>query len=193
MTTVVIDHDGYAHLIESFISASQARRYFQQLSDELHWHHETITIFGRKQLAPRLVAWYGEPGVTYRYSGAAHPPQPWTETLLHLKNGVEEACQQRFNGVLANLYRNGRDSVGWHADNEKSLGPDPCIASLSFGATRTFKLRHNKTGETVAIALTSGGLLVMGGQLQHCWRHSLPKTTKVDAPRINLTFRRIIA
>ena len=188
-----INNDGYARLIPELIPATEASHYLALLLNELHWQQETLILFGKKTPTPRLTGWYGDIGAIYRYSGVTHWPQPWTEALTVLKQHVEHACQYHFNSVLANLYRNGRDTVGWHADNEKTLGPNPLIASLSLGATRTFKLRHIKTRDTVAIPLTSGSLLVMGGELQHHWHHCLPRTTKVDAPRINLTFRRIIS
>ena len=192
MFTEVINHDGWVQLIDDFIPNPEADRDMQRLMNEIQWRRETLTLFGKKTEVPRLVGWHGDPGAIYRYSGVTHRPLPWTNTLLALKQQAENACQHAFNSVLVNLYRNGRDAMGWHSDNEKELGTNPRIASLSLGATRLFKLRHTKTGETVTIPLNSGSLLIMGGELQHHWRHSLPRTTKIDSPRINLTFRHIL-
>jgi alkylated DNA repair dioxygenase AlkB len=139
-----------------------------------------------------LVAWYGDPQASYRYSGIAHTPLPWLPLLAELKIQIELQSKQSFNSVLCNLYRSGQDSMGWHADKEPELGNNPYIASLSFGAARLFKFRHLKTKDTVDVILENGSLLLMGGELQYHWRHSLPKTTKVSEPRINLTFRKIV-
>ena len=116
----------------------------------------------------------------------------WNETLSEIKKKVEKISESSFNACLANLYRDGKDSNGWHADNEKELGKNPIIASLSFGATRTFKLKHLQTNEKIDIELTTGSLLIMGGEMQHYWKHQIPKTKKFKAPRINLTFRKLI-
>lgn len=131
---------------------------------------------------------------TYSYSGKKLRVNPFTPELDILKNKIlhflrEHGIPAEFNSVLANLYRDGRDSNGWHADNEKELGQNPLIASLSLGAERRFDLRHNLTGEKISMPLTSGSLLVMGGELQHFWKHQVAKSTRALAPRINLTFR----
>lgn len=137
------------------------------------------------------MAWYGDPAARYRYSGVEHLPLPWTADLQAIRGDVEMFCAHGFNSVLANLYRDGQDSMGCHADDEKELGQNPLIASLSFGDSRLLRFRHRKTGRTLDIELRHGDLLVMAGELQHHWRHELPKTRKSKQPRINLTFRRI--
>lgn len=187
----IIDTDGEAYLVPNFISPPESSQLFDILFNELAWGRESITIYGRQVDVPRLVAWYGEPDAIYRYSGVLHTPQPWTSTLKELKTRLEQFTHRSFNSVLANLYRNGNDSMGWHADKEKELGNEPYIASLSLGEERLFRLRHNKSKRAINVTLGSGSLLVMGGPLQHHWRHALPKTTQLKGPRINLTFRMI--
>lgn len=184
--------DGELYYLPDFLPAVQADGYFRSLLAELAWHEEQIVIAGKALKVPRLVCWYGDPGAVYRYSGVDHVPLPWTPVLAMLRQAIEQRSGWAFNSVLGNLYRDGGDSMGWHADNEKELGPCPKIASLSLGATRRFRLRHIRSGETIDMELTHGSLLLMGGALQHHWRHCLPKTRKPLGPRINLTFRRIL-
>lgn len=184
-------HDGELLLQRQFYAPPDADALFAQLQSELAWREEWIVIAGKQVKVPRLVCWYGDPGAVYRYSGVSHQPLPWTDALLAVKQRVEARCGYRFNSVLANLYRDGNDSMGWHADKEAELGRNPTIASLSFGAERLFKIRHVKTGETLDIALRHGDLLLMAGALQHHWRHCIPKTRQAKTPRINLTFRKI--
>lgn len=165
---------------------------FGTFQDTLSWRQDTIVLFGRRVLQPRLVAFHADDGVQYRYSGHALPHAPWTPLLLELKALVEAQCQMRFNSVLCNWYRNGQDSMGWHADDEKSLGPKPIIASLSLGATRTFlmrrKMEHAVRGQ---FYLSHGSLLLMQGDCQENWQHAVPKTKAPVGPRLNFTFRRL--
>ena len=188
----IISQDGYAFLIEGFIPIDIAEDYYQFLLRELPWQEEHYTIYGKRVTAPRLVAWFGDPQAAYSYSGISHTPLPWLPLLAQLKTQIEQQSHQSFNSVLCNLYRDGQDSMGWHADKEPELGKNPYIASLSFGEARVFKLRHNKTKQTIDVVLENGALLLMGGELQHHWRHAVPKTAKVKTPRINLTFRKIL-
>jgi alkylated DNA repair dioxygenase AlkB len=188
----VLEEDGEVVLWRGFVPLAEASKLTQELVSTLAWHSETISMFGRQIEVPRLVCWYGDPGAVYRYSGVAHQPLPWLPVLSALRERVEQATGETFNSVLANLYRNGQDSMGWHADNEPELGPQPQIASLNFGATRRFRLQHRKTKRVVSVALASGDLLFMAGDTQKYWRHSVPKERDVDAPRVNLTFRRIV-
>jgi alkylated DNA repair dioxygenase AlkB len=174
-------------------SSQEADRIFDELFDSIDWRHDEIVIYGKKMLQPRLTAWYGDPGTYYQYSGLPLTPNPWTDLLLSLKARIEEVTATRYNSVLLNLYRDGKDSVGWHSDNESELGREPIIASLSFGQTRTFQLKaKNLPGaSTVKIELTHGSLLVMRGATQRNYVHAVLKSSKVDRPRINLTFRTI--
>lgn len=189
----IINQGGYAFLEEHFLPAEVADRYCRSLLREVQWQEEHYTIYGKRVTAPRLVAWYGDPGATYRYSGIFHTPLPWLESLSQLKLQVEHQSQHTFNSVLCNLYRDGQDSMGWHADKELELGENPYIASLSLGQERLFKFRHNKTKQTIDVVLGNGSLLLMGGEIQHHWRHALPKSAKAKQSRINLTFRTIVA
>jgi alkylated DNA repair dioxygenase AlkB len=189
--TLLLDRDGEIGYIEDFIPAEEADFLLARLLEELDWQAESIRIAGREIQVPRLVCWYGDTQAHYRYSGVDHRPLPWTATLQALRVRVETRCQRRLNSVLCNLYRDGRDSMGWHADNERELGPNPFIASLSLGAERRFDLRHDRTGEILHLPLTHGSLLLMGGSLQHHWRHRIAKQVGIAEPRINLTFRLI--
>lgn len=188
----VLPQDGEAFFIKQFYNREQADLLATRLLEGLAWQEETLLIFGRRVKAPRLMCWYGDPGAAYRYSGVDHPPLPWNSVLKELKAAVEAVCGQDFNSVLANLYRNGRDSMGCHADNEPELGFRPVIASLSFGAGRRFKFHHKSQRLTVNLVLEHGDLLVMQGDTQHQWLHSVPKSQCELPPRINLTFRKIM-
>ena len=154
-------------------------------------------MYGQRIAVPRLTAWFGDPRATYSYSGITMTPEAWTPLLLELKSLVEpKALGTPFNSVLLNLYRDGNDSVSWHSDDEPELGTNPVIASVSLGQARTFRLKHKRDDSIppVEIELTHGSLLVMSGALQHFWKHQLPKRkSKSLGPRINLTFRRILA
>lgn len=185
--------DGELYLLSAFYPPTNADTYLHSLLQNLAWQTEQILIFGRWVPVPRLMAWYGDPGADYRYSGVDHQPLPWTSELQSIRSDVETVCRQSFNSVLANLYRDGRDSMGSHADNEKELGANPLIASLSFGETRLLRFRHVRSRTTLDIELHHGDLLIMAGELQHHWRHEVPKTRQAKQARINLTFRQILS
>jgi alkylated DNA repair dioxygenase AlkB len=174
-------------LLERATLAQDADRLFHDLNASIAWRQEVATIMGRRVPIPRLTAWHGEAG--YVYSGIAMRPAAWTPPLLELRRCAEACAGQPFNSVLLNLYRDGRDSVSWHADNELGLGRNPVIASISLGATRRFQLKHRQSGARVALDLTHGSCLIMAGATQHHWLHQLPKTAQPVGPRINLTFR----
>jgi alkylated DNA repair dioxygenase AlkB len=172
----------------------QQQSCYRQLRDSLAWQQDNIQVYGRLIPIPRLNAWYGDPGKDYSYSGIQLTATPWTQLLRDIKLLLEEKLDTGFNSVLANYYRDGNDSVGWHADDEPELGPAPLIASLSFGATRRFSLRH-KTDRSLPIQhinLEGGSLLLMAGDTQRHWQHQLAKTRHSIGGRINLTFRSII-
>ena len=187
----LIKSNGEVYLYNDFLSSDEASLYFNKLFNTLSWQEESIKMYGKLVKVPRLICWYGDKGAVYRYSGVTHEPLLWTEELIELRDKITELTGYQFNSVLGNLYRDENDSMGWHADKEKELGERPVIASLSLGETRLFKLQHNKTKEVVDIELPSGSLLMMEGELQHHWRHSLPKSKRALSPRINLTFRKI--
>jgi len=165
---------------------------FAELREKLPWHQEQLLIFGRERPVPRLVSWHGDPDARYAYSGVLHEPAPWTAALTQIRERVQRLAGGRFNSVLANLYRDGRDGMGWHSDDEPELGREPLIASVSFGATRRFRLRHRREKSlTHALDLTDGSVLVMSGATQHHWQHAITKTARPVGPRINLTYRLI--
>jgi alkylated DNA repair dioxygenase AlkB len=156
----------------------------------ISWQQEDIVMFGELRRVPRLVAWHGDPGTAYTYSGTAHEPLPWTAALQSIRDRVQDLTGHSFNSVLLNRYRDGRDGMGWHADDERELGRDPVIASVSLGATRRFKLRHRRLREAAAtIDLAHGDLLLMAGSTQHAYVHAVPKTTRPVGERVNLTLR----
>jgi len=179
-------------LIESFYSQTDCELLFQSLMDDIQFESHQIKIFGKLITEPRLVAYFGEKD--YTYSQTKLPAKPWPKVVKRLKNEIETYTQFSFNSVLINLYRNGNDYMGWHSDDEKELGEFPSIASLSFGATRSFELRSkfDKEKPIHKIPLHSGTLLIMKGDLQHFWKHRIAPTKKITHPRINLTFRNII-
>jgi len=173
-----------------FFSNDRANELLDKLIKEIPWQQDVITVYGKKYDQPRLTALYGNEGKPYGYSNIVMQPHQWNPLLMFIKNELEEVCQENFTTVLLNYYRDGKDSNGWHADNEKELGRNPIIASLSFGAERFFHLQHNSLKEQkLKIKLEHGSLLVMKGPTQHFWKHQIPKTTLPIGPRINLTFR----
>ena len=178
-------------LIESFFTKEEADSMYEKLLKETAWKKSQIILYGKLHDTPRLTAWYGDKNKIYSFSGNTMNTIPWTPDLHFIKERVEKELGVAFNSVLLNLYRNGRDSVGWHRDNEKEFGENPVIASVSFGETRPFQLRHKfKRGlNSIRIPLTHGSLLIMKDETQHLWEHQIPKTAKHISPRINLTFR----
>ena len=172
-------------------TAAEAAAHLEALLDGIDWRSERISLFGRRVRVPRLTYWVGD--AAYSYSGLTHEPAPWPDVVAPVRARAEEIAGQRFNGVLLNLYRDGADSMGWHADDEPELGPRPVIASVSFGAVRRFRLkRKDRGGETVSVDLEPGSLRLMGGTTQRHWLHEVPKTKRPVGPRVNLTFRRIV-
>lgn len=179
---------------ERFLSTARADALLAALRDEIPWQTHRLRLFGREVDAPRRACWIGDADAVYTYSRTRFQPQPWTPRLADLRDELAACLGLRFNSVLANLYRDGRDSMGWHSDDEPELGPDPVIASLSLGALRTFRLRPRIAGATASsIELAHGSLLVMAGATQCLYRHALPRRMGVTQPRINLTFRVVTA
>lgn len=177
-----------------FFHRELADDYLGKLIEDIPWKQEKIKLFGKEHLQPRLSAFFGEKDLSYTYSGLQLQPEEYSPELLEIKNKVETFSEEKFNSCLANLYRDGTDSMGWHSDDEKELGKNPVIASVSFGAKRIFHFRHKKdAGLTHKILLSHGSLLLMKGKTQHFWKHQLPKTKKPIGPRLNLTFRNIKA
>ena len=166
--------------------------WFKSCLHDLNWETGFIKIFGKTHQIPRLQSWYADDGIEYTYSGKKLQRHNWNKTLIEIKQEIESITSIKFNSVLANLYRNGNDSMGLHSDNEKELGINPVIASLSLGESRDIHFKHKNIKTSINIPQTSGQLIVMYGQTQKYWKHEIKKTKKFKKPRINLTFRNII-
>ncbi len=178
--------------IPDFYSVETSNQLFLNLKDTIPWQQDDITIFGKTHKQPRLTALFATNDLPYKYSNITMTPHKFTKDLLQIKNDVEQAANNQFTTVLLNLYRNGNDSNGWHADNEKELGKNPIIASLSFGDPRIFQFKHRTLqNEKYKLILEHGSLLVMKGEMQQYWLHQIPKTKRDIGARINLTFRTI--
>ena len=185
----LLPFDGSAILHNRFFDESFSREAFSLLRESTPWEQPEIVMFGKKYPQAGFSTWHTDTGVSYVYSGIERVAHPMTEILHEFRRRCETAAGAKFNSVLVNLYRDGRDSVSWHSDNEAINGREPTIASVSLGATRRFDLRHRETKETVKVDLDDGSLLVMSGLSQQCWVHQIAKTVKPVGPRINLTFR----
>lgn len=188
MTPIPLEDGSLSMLAQLPLSASNDA-VLARLIAETAWRSELITVWGKRHPQPRLTAWHG--AAAYTYSGLTLVPQPFTPLQLEIKAAVEQASGRRFNSVLLNYYRNERDSMGMHSDDEPELGPEPAIASVSFGAARTFILKHKASKRTVKLDLTSGSLLLMAGTTQANWLHGINKQARACGPRVNLTFRNI--
>jgi alkylated DNA repair dioxygenase AlkB len=184
--------DGWLLFDPEFLSHDEADLLFDILNTSLPWAQGDVKIFGKTFATPRLESLHVVDGKSYTYSGNTLISHPFTAELEELKKKIETVSGELFNCVLANLYRDGKDSNGWHADNEKELGRNPVIASISLGAERRFDLKHNTTSELKQLFLPHGSLLIMGGSMQHHWKHCIAKSKKVLDSRINLTFRTLV-
>jgi alkylated DNA repair dioxygenase AlkB len=194
MTWQTFDLPGAAVSLTQFCDAEVAQEWFKRVHAEVVWERHRLRLFGREVDSPRLSCWIGDADAAYTYSGTRFTPRPWTPACAELREDISALCGERYNSVLCNLYRDGRDSMGWHSDDETELGPQPVIASLSLGAPRRFRLRHRRDpAQRLELDLASGSLLLMAGATQRNYRHDLPKSARVAGPRINLTFRRIFA
>lgn len=184
--------DGTTDYYGKILSEHEANHYFERLMETIPWRNDEAVIFGRHIITKRKVAWYGDRDFAYTYSNKTKEALPWTKELLELKALVENISGTKYNSCLLNLYHDGDEGMAWHSDDEKSLGKNTSIASLSLGAERKFSMKHRQTKETISVLLENGSLLVMKDETQTHWLHSLPKSKKVTTPRINLTFRTMI-
>ena len=189
----LLPRNGTVNYFGKVMRSQEANSYFDVLMKTISWKNDEAIILGRHIITKRKVAWYGNENYTYTYSNITKQALPWTKELLELKKMVEEKTGVTFNSCLINLYHNGDEGMAWHSDDEKSLGKNSAIASLSFGAERKFSFRHKQTRETVSLVLENGSLLVMKDATQTNWLHRLPPTKKINKARINLTFRSIIS
>ncbi len=186
----LLPYKGEAFLYPHFFTKEECSAYFKELKTGIEWKQESIKIFGKEVMQPRLTAWYGNSDKPYTYSGLTMQPTPWTSALMAIKRKIEAVAKVEFTSALLNLYRDGMDSMGWHRDNEKELGINPVIGSVSFGATRVFKFRlYENRSISKSIELGDGSFLLMCGETQHYWEHQVAKTGKPTSPRINITFR----
>lgn len=189
----LLPHSGIVQYFGKIVGAADTQRYLNVLLNTISWKNDEAKIFGRHIITKRKVAWYGDGHYSYTYSNTTRHSLPWTKELLELKSLAEKLTGAAFNSCLLNLYHDGDEGMAWHSDDEKALGKDTAIASMSFGAERKFMLKHRESKETVSIILETGSLLVMKGTTQTHWLHCLPKTRKVKTPRVNLTFRTYVA
>ena len=180
--------NGFTNYIPNFINDTN-NSFYQQLFDEVNWKHDEITLYGKKIFTKRQVAFEGEKYIEYTYSKQKKIASPWSKVVLEIKEKTEKELGLTFKACLLNLYPTGEIGMAWHSDNEPELDSAGIIASLSFGATRTFQLKHKQTGEKIDLKLENGSVLLMDMESQNYWLHQLKKETKVKEPRINLTFR----
>ena len=185
-------NNGWYIFLENFYSSSESTHLLNYLLNELNWKSGEIKLFGKVYPIPRKQVYFSDNGLSYSYSGKELIIDAWDENVLNMKRRLQALLNVEFNACLSNLYRNGQDSNGWHSDNEKELGTNPIIASVSFGATRRFDLKHQSNKQKLSFQLTSGSLLVMGGEMQHFWKHQIPKQKNINNPRVNLTFRQVL-
>ena len=188
----LLPKDGMVNYYGKVLESKEADQYFDLLMQNILWENDEVIIFGKHINTKRKTAWYGDSDYSYSYSNTTKQALAWTKELSHLKQIVEEVAETKFNSCLLNLYHNGNEGMGWHSDDEKSLGKNNTIASLSFGAERNFSFKHKHTKQIVSFVLEHGSLLIMKDTTQTNWLHSLPKSKSVTRPRINLTFRTIV-
>ncbi len=185
--------DAKVTFYQNFFDSQKSDEIFQILLNEINWRQDRMKLYGKEIDLPRKTAWYGDRDKSYTFSGIHLDPEPWTLTLLQVKQRIEEVSEVEFNSVLLNLYRHGNDGISWHTDAEPELGENPVIGSVSFGGARRFMFRHRQDQDLKAeVELTHGSFLLMAGETQHFWQHQIPKTSRKVEPRINLTFRVII-
>ncbi len=184
----LLPHNGYTSYIPNFIKDTHSS-FLHQLLNEVAWKHDELTLYGKKIITKRQVAFEGDEHIAYTYSKQEKMASPWSKIVLELKQKLEKELNTQFNGCLLNLYATGEIGMAWHSDNEPELESEGIIASLSFGATRTFQLKHKQSGEKIDVKLENGSLVVMDMHSQKHWMHQLKKEPKIKEPRINLTFR----
>jgi len=187
----IINQDGQAHYFGIIVNAEQKHSYFDELLNKIEWTNEKLVMFGKEIITKRKVAFYGDSLMSYTYSNKTKQALAWTPLLLEIKNLTTSYTGSHYNACLLNLYHDGEEGMGWHSDDEKEIITNSSIASLSFGAERKFGIKHKATKETHSILLENGSLFEMLGSFQKHWLHSMPKSKKIIAPRINLTFRQM--
>jgi alkylated DNA repair dioxygenase AlkB len=190
--TIILNKDGLVNYYGKILTSEEANHYLGLLMQNILWKNDEVVIFGKHIVTKRKTAWYGDSDYLYTYSNITKQALPWTKELYGLKQMVEEFAGVKFNSCLLNLYHNGDEGMGWHSDDEESLGKNNTIASLSLGAERKFLFKHKQTKQIISFILEHGSLLIMKDATQRNWLHSLPKSKNIVQPRINLTFRTIV-
>lgn len=188
----IINQDGQAHYFGPILTEEQNSYYWEELLHKIEWANEKVVMFGKEITTKRKVAFYADESIEYTYSNKTKKGLAWTPSLLSIRELVSKYTHQNYNACLLNLYHDGEEGMGWHSDDEREIVPNSSIASLSIGAERKFSFKHKATKETQSLLLQNGSLLEMAGSLQQNWWHALPKSKKVNGPRINLTFRQMI-
>lgn len=192
ITANLLPYDGTVVYYGKVMSHAHAQHYLERLLEDIEWKNDEAIIFGKLIITKRKIGWYGDSNYQYTYSNTTKQALPWTKELLELKKLAEEISGTTFNSCLLNLYHDGNEGMAYHSDDEKSLGKNTTIASLSFGAERKFSFKHKQTKDTVSVQLEHGSLLVMKDETQSHWLHRLPPSKKITRPRVNLTFRTIV-
>lgn len=185
----VLPYQGIVENYGKILTTEQGDQYLRYFLQYLDWENDEVYLYGKHYMTERKIVWYGDENYQYKYSGHLKHAKSWNVGLFRLKQHIEKIVGQPFNSCLANLYENGHQGVGWHSDDEPSLGQEACIASLSFGATRKMSFKHKTADDKIDLPLQHGQLIVMHGETQHYWKHCITKSTKIIQPRINLTFR----
>ena len=189
----IINYDGQAIYFGVIFNDQENESYYNDLFNKIEWRNEVVVMFGKEITTKRKVAFYADKEIEYTYASKTKIGMQWNETLLAIKQTIESFTKVSYNACLLNLYHDGTESMGWHSDDEKEIVPNSSIASVSFGAERKFSFKHKSSKETISVMLENGSLLEMKGSIQKNWLHAMPKTSKVNTPRINLTFRKMIA
>lgn len=188
----LLPYDGEVYYFDKILDEVKTEEFLKNLIKNISWHHDELFIYGKQIITKRKVAWYGDSDCEYSYSNSTKTALPWSAELSEIKEIVEVQTQSTFNSCLLNLYHNGDEGMAWHSDDERELGQQPIIASVSLGAERKFVFKHKQSKENISHVLKQGSLLLMKGLTQQYWQHSLPKTKTIKEPRINLTFRTIL-
>ena len=188
----LLPKDGTVHYYGKIFTEEQSAIYYVKLLNEINWQHDVVKIFGKEIITKRKVAFLGDEGISYKYSGKTKIAEKWLKFILEIKSTVEQISGEKFNACLLNYYHNGSEAMSWHSDNEKEILKHSAIASVSFGAERKFGFKHNFTKEEISLKLENGSLLIMKDETQIYWKHKLYTNAKITEPRINLTFRTIV-
>ena len=188
----LLPKDGTVNYYGKIFTEEQSEIYYVKLLNEINWQHDVVKIFGKEIITKRKVAFLGDEGISYKYSGKTKIAEKWLKFILEIKSTVEQISGEKFNACLLNYYHNGSEAMSWHSDNEKEILKHSAIASVSFGAERKFGFKHNFTKEEISLILENGSLLIMKDEIQKYWKHKLYIESKITQPRINLTFRMIV-